>query len=385
MHQVVSLRDSVIDLASWLVRYPSVTPDEAGCLMDLHRLLQEEGFVSHLVRFGDTTNLYARFGRGSPYLCFAGHIDVVPPGHDAAWTFPPFEPTVHEGLLYGRGVADMKGAVACILSAFQAWRCTEHTGSFGVLLTSDEEGIGIDGIPKMIPWLRERNEVPDVFLIGEPTGRYVGEVLQIGRRGSVTATLSVRGKQGHIAYPHLANNPIPHLIACVRAFLDLSWDKGSAFFPPTHLAMTAIETGNPTMNLIPRQVEARLGIRFNPCYTSQKLYEILEGAIVRSGGDEVIELAMTCHGNPFLTSEGPWLECVQGVMRDVLGESPRLTTQGGTSDGRFLHVLAPVLELGLPETTIHQVDEHVAVSDLETLKTLYTLILKRYLSSPPVL
>lgn len=381
---LTSLHKDVVTLACDFIRYPSITPHEAGCLTDLHALLEKEGFLSHLVVFEDTTNLYARFGQQAPHFCFAGHVDVVPPGPEHLWSFPPFSPTQHNDLLYGRGIADMKGAIACFLSAFMTWKKNDFQGSVSLLLTSDEEGDAINGIPKMIPWLKERGEKFDVFLIGEPTGQKTGEILQIGRRGSVTGHLRMMGKQGHIAYPHLACNPIPKLMHCLQDLMNISLDKGDESFQSSHLEITTIETGNPTTNIIPGAVEARFGIRFNPHQTSlglcEKIEEVCHKHITEGANNSKIEynLALKCHGNPFITKDPLWINCVHGALESVMKESPRHTTQGGTTDGRFLCELAPVLEVGLPETTIHQINECVPIQDLYTLSSIYLEILRRY-------
>ena len=373
---VTSLEKNVVELASDLIRYPSITPHEAGCLTDLHALLAKEGFSSHLVVFEDTTNLYTRFGQEGPHLCFAGHVDVVPPGPESLWMFPPFEPTCHEGKMYGRGIADMKGAIACFLSAAASFIKLPFRGSLSLLLTSDEEGIGINGIPKMIPWLKERHEIPDVILIGEPTGREVGKDMQIGRRGSVTGHVRFKGTQGHIAYPHLADNPLPRLISCVQKLIELPLDQGDQFFEASRLEITSIDTGNPTVNIIPGAAEVRFGIRFNPHQNAIELSEKVEQICESVGGPH--ELVLRHSGDPFLTQNTSWINCVHRALKEVTHSDPHHTTQGGTTDGRFLCHIAPVLEVGLPETTIHQVNEHVAVEDLKTLAQLYKAILKSY-------
>jgi len=371
-----SLKKTSLELAIDLMRYPSITPNEAGCLTDLHGLLEKEGFDSHLVVFQDTTNLYARFGTGGPHLCFAGHVDVVPPGPESLWSFPPFEPTCHNGFLYGRGVADMKGAIACFLSAVFSFNKAPFDGSISLLLTSDEEGTGVNGIMKMIPWLQERQQVPHVILIGEPTGQQVGTVLQVGRRGSLTGHLRFTGTQGHIAYPHLADNPLPRLISCLQKLIDLPLDQGDDFFEASRLEVTSVDTDNPTVNIIPGSAEARFGIRFNPHQNVLGLSEKVEQICNDVGGTH--ELALRHSGNPFLTQDAHWIGCVHHALKEVMHAEPRHTTQGGTTDGRFLCRIAPVLEVGLPETTIHQIDERVAIEDIEVLERLYHSILTHY-------
>jgi succinyl-diaminopimelate desuccinylase len=366
-----------VDLACQLIRYPSITPNEAGCLSDLHAAVQATGAHSELVVFEDTTNLYVRWGQGYPHLCFAGHVDVVPPGDVTQWLFDPFQPTTYQGKLYGRGVADMKGAIACFLSAWLTVKAEGIlVGSCSLLLTSDEEGTGVNGIMRMIPWLEERKEIPNVFLIGEPTGTKVGDVVQIGRRGSLTGHLCVQGTQGHIAYPQLADNPIPRLINTVRSLMDLPLDQGTEHFQPSHLEITSIDTDNPTVNVIPARSEVKFGVRFNPLQNSLKLSEMIEEICTQSAGQHTLQLRWS--GDPFLTEDSGWIQCVHQALYHASGQHPTHTTQGGTTDGRFLCKMAPVVEVGLPETTIHQVDEHVEISEIETLETIYRSILLSY-------
>lgn len=371
---------SAVDLASQLIRYPSVTPDEAGCLSDLHKAVQAIGGESHLVVFEDTTNLYVRWGQEKPHLCFAGHVDVVPPGDMSEWLFDPFQPTIHQGKLYGRGIADMKGAIACFLTAWLTVKQKMVQGSCSLLLTSDEEASGVNGIYRMIPWLEERKEVPDVFLIGEPTGSKVGDVLQIGRRGSLTGHLCVKGKQGHIAYPHLADNPLPRVVQTVKALMDMPLDKGTEDFQPSHLEVTSIDTDNPTTNLIPSHSEVRFGVRFNPLQNSLKLSEMIEEVCTQHAGHHTLQLRW--NGDPFLTEDSGWIQCVHQALYRASGHSPTHTTQGATTDGRFLCKLAPVVEVGMPENTIHQVNEHVDLSDIQALEHIYRSILSSYFKIP---
>lgn len=372
------LHQSVLEIAQRLIAYPSITPLEAGCLTDLHGLFLASGARSFLTVFDDTTNLYARWGKEEPHLCFAGHIDVVPPGPRDLWTFDPFTPTCHEGFLYGRGVADMKGAIASFIAAL--FSCLSQgvleRGSCSILLTSDEEGPGINGIPKMIPWMEERGEIPKVILIGEPTGTYTGEVIQVGRRGSVTGQLTVLGTQGHIAYPHLADNPLPRLVKCAHALTSMPLDKGDENFQPSRLELTSIDTGNPASNVIPARAKAHFGIRYTPYSQSLLLCEQVEALCQEQAGNHL--LSLQCNGDPFLTKDAQWRHCIMTAIESVTGCVPRLTTQGATTDGRFLCKVAPVLELGLPETTIHQVNERVKIEDLDLLKKIYEKILKNY-------
>lgn len=375
VHGALSSHDAV-ELTAALVAYKSMTPRDEGCLLNLCSVLEKHGFKTQVVVFGETTNLYARFGTGSPHLCFAGHTDVVPPGDDSKWTFPPFSPTILHGNIYGRGTADMKGAIACFLSAFYELKKDITKGSCSLLLTSDEEGTALDGIQKMIPLLQGQNEIPDVILIGEPTGNFVGEVLQVGRRGSITGHLRIIGTQGHIAYPSQIDNPLPRLIACLHALINTKLDQGMEAFEASRCELTSIDTGNSVSNITPNKVEARFGIRFNPLHTSVHLCEMVEKICSKHAGDH--KLSLTCHGDPFITNDKKWIQCIQKAITKVKGKPPRHTTQGGTTDGRFLHRIGPVLEIGLPEATIHQVNEHVAIEDIKTLRLIYLEILKEF-------
>lgn len=365
----------VLDLSKKLIAYSSITPDQAGCLTDLHTFLSDLGWTSQIKTFNHTTNLYAYRGQGHPHLCFAGHIDVVPPGDLQQWTYPPFEPTINQGMLYGRGVADMKGAVACFLCAILSFR--DFKGTCSLLLTSDEEGPAFDGIQRMMPWLGEQSFSPDLILIGEPTGQTLGEVIQIGRRGSLTGQLTVRGTQGHIAYPHLADNPLLRAITCAQALGTMTLDKEKLeAFQPSHLELTSIDTGNMTTNLIPSSCQIRFGVRYNPLQTSMGLCEKIRDLCADIGGQH--ELVFQCHGDAFLTEDEAAMDLLEKAVMTVMGRTPQRATQGGTTDGRFLSKLAPVLELGLPETTIHQVNERVAIQDLHELEAIYTQVLKNF-------
>ncbi len=370
---------SAISIAQALIQRLSVTPQEAGTLDFIEGLLKPRGFQTTRHLFGDVDNLFARLGACGPHLCFVGHVDVVPVGDEASWSVPPFAGVIQDQHLWGRGAADMKGAIACFLAAVTAFldQTASFQGSISLLLTSDEEGPAVDGIQRLIPWLRENQHIPDLFLIGEPTGLgRVGKEMKIGRRGSLTGCLAYHGKQGHIAYPHLADNPIPRLLACLQDLLALPLDKGTPFFEPSRLEVTSIDVGNPVTNIIPAQAQARFGIRFNteqrPELLSQKIEEICK----RHGENYTLEL--TNHGCAFLTQDEKPIAWVSQAVEQVVGAKPALSTSGGTSDGRFLTTLAPVIELGLPEDTIHQVDERVALKDLEVLTQIYHHVLTSF-------
>lgn len=363
-------------LAQELMAYVSITPNSAGCLEDLESHLSKMGWGACLKKFNDTTNLYASIGQGSPHLCFAGHIDVVPAGDEKAWMFAPFTPTIHDNKLYGRGAADMKGAVAAFLSAASILS-SNLKGTCSLLLTSDEEGCALDGLQRMIPWLKKENFSPNLILIGEPTGQKVGQTLQIGRRGSVTGKLTLYGTQGHIAYPHLADNPLKRALSCGKALLDMPLDQTvHQAFQPSHLEITSIDTGNAVTNIIPSTCHISFGVRYNPLQNAVGLCEKIRDLCAQFAGHH--ELVFQCHGDPFLTQDHQAIALVQKSICEITGNMPEHTTQGGTTDGRFLCSIAPVLELGLPETTIHQVNEHISLEDLHTLKSIYGQILKNF-------
>ncbi len=379
-----SFTQDVLEVASAFIRYKSITPHDDDMLQDMHDVLEKAGWTSFLCTFDDTKNLYARIGSGSPHLCFAGHIDVVPPGPLSHWETDPFIPTVKGGYLHGRGTADMKAPIAAFLTA-----CTKfltpllHTkGTISILLTSDEEGPGVNGIPKMIPWMQERGEKPTVILIGEPTGAHVGEVLQVGRRGSVVGNLEVLGTQGHIACPELANNPLPRMVDCLSALKQKKLDNGTEFFPPSKLELTSIDTGNPVENLIPSSTTAKFGTRFNTHHKGADIMKWITQECNHHAGKHNLHLRLS--GEPFLTTDKAWIDCVTDAMRTVLQEKNpaaaniRYTTQGGTTDGRFLTHVAPVLELGMAETTIHQANERICIEELHRLELMYLHILQNF-------
>jgi succinyl-diaminopimelate desuccinylase len=377
----------VIESTCHLVRYPSITPDDCDCLEDLAKELSSMGFDVDLKVFEDTTNLFARWGQGGPHLCFAGHVDVVPPGPRDAWESDPFDPVIRDGFLYGRGTADMKGAIACFLSALFEYvsGTRSHEGSISLLLTSDEEGLGTNGVPKMIPWMREQGHVPDLILIGEPTGSKAGSVLQIGRRGSLLGRVDIHGKQGHIAYPDLSDNPVGRLHVCLGALLSMNtdfMDKGDDYFEPSYLAVTHVGTPDLAENVTPGQAWVRFGVRFNPLQSAQNLQEEIQKRCQASAGP-LVDVSFRLSGHPFLTKDPHWINlCTQAIAK-ATGKAPTLSTRGGTTDGRFLHTLAPVVELGLSEDTIHQVNECVVVDDLKCLKSCYALILEDFFPKNP--
>ncbi|EJW09705.1 N-succinyl-L,L-diaminopimelate desuccinylase [Rhodovulum sp. PH10] len=379
-----------VQLAQNLLRCPSVTPAEGGALCCVASLLQHAGFVVSRPVFSepgypDVENLFARIGHGGPHLVFAGHTDVVPPGDEAAWTHPPFAGTIADGVLYGRGAVDMKGAVACALAAaldlVAAGGVPKGTLSF--LLTGDEEGVAVNGTVKLLAWAAEHGEKFDHCLLGEPTNPVaLGDAMKIGRRGSLNATLVVEGTQGHVAYPNLADNPVRHIVRIVSALIAEPLDRGSAHFDPSNLEVTSIDVGNPTVNVIPRAARARFNIRFNDHHSFASLKELVESraAAAAQGARWRIEWEPS-NADVFLTSPGPFVDLVRGAVTAVTGKTPELSTSGGTSDARFIKDFCPVLEFGLANGGMHKVDECVPLADLETLTAIYREIFARYFSA----
>lgn len=372
-------------LAQALIRCPSVTPADAGALDVLEKALAGLGFACRRLRFEEdgtdpVDNLYARLGDAAPNFCFAGHTDVVPVGAAADWTGDPFSGEVRDGLLHGRGAADMKGAIACFVAAaarFLAARNGRFPGSISLLITGDEEGPAVNGTAKMLAALTEAGERLDACLVGEPTNpESLGDMIKIGRRGSINGRLVVRGRQGHSAYPHLADNPIPRLARMIHALADEPFDAGSEHFPPTTLAFTTVDVGNPATNVVPARAEARFNIRFNDLHTADSLRGQLRARLDSVGG--AYELAMDCTAEAFLTPPGALSGIVADAAEQVLGRRPELSTTGGTSDARFIKDYCPTAEFGLVGQTMHQVDECVAVTDLDALARIYETVLDRF-------
>ncbi|WP_254434681.1 succinyl-diaminopimelate desuccinylase [Magnetospirillum sp. UT-4] len=374
----MDLKDPVA-LAAELIRRPSVTPEDAGAMALLGGWLERLGFACHAVDSATggplIRNLYARRGAKGPNFCFAGHTDVVPPG--GAWTLDPFSGTVAEGRLFGRGAADMKGAIACFVAAVaRRLEAGEPAGSISFLITGDEEGPAVDGTVKVLDWLVARGETLDCCLVGEPTNpTRLGEMMKIGRRGSMNVRLTVFGTQGHAAYPHLADNPIPRLLDMLRALTAAPLDHGSAHFQASTLALTTIDVGNPATNVIPGQARAGFNIRFNDLHSGASLTEWVKRTCDGIGGD--YEMAVEISGESFLTEPGPLSAAVTEAARAVTGLTPEQSTSGGTSDARFIKHHCPVLEFGLVSQTMHKVDENVPVADLEALTRIYQGVLER--------
>lgn len=384
--------DFPVTLTQALVRCKSITPVEGGALTLLENLLSPHGFTCHRLTFSepgtaDVENLYARFGRHGPNLCFAGHTDVVPPGDEGAWTRPPFGGEIHEGMLYGRGAADMKGAIACFAAA--ALRHLAATGgklngSISLLVTGDEEGASINGTAKVLGWLGERDERLDACIVGEPSNATeVGEEIKIGRRGSLNAELVVHGKQGHAAYPQLADNPIPKLARVIDRLSATELDAGSAHFEPSSLQVTVVSVPNSVTNVIPREARAALNLRYNDLWTRPKAearVRELCAAAAREVGARY-ELSFSGTGDVFLTQPGPLVATMFDAIKSVTGRTPACTTGGGTSDARFLQAYCPVIEFGLINATIHQVDERIAIADLHRLTEIYAEFIRRYFAA----
>jgi succinyl-diaminopimelate desuccinylase len=377
-----------IAIARDLLRCPSVTPAEGGALAYLERVLAQAGFAVHRPVFSepgtaDVENLYARIGEGAPHLAFAGHTDVVPPGDEAGWSHQPFAGEVVDGVLYGRGAVDMKGGVACFVAAaldHVAAHGGKPNGSLSFLITGDEESVAVNGTVKLLAWAAERGEKFDHCVLGEPSNpRALGDAVKIGRRGSLNGTLVVTGKQGHVAYPQLADNPVPGLITLMGALMAEPLDHGSAQFDPSNLEFTSLDTANRTVNLIPGEARARFNIRFNDRHTHASLRTLIEQRATAAAGSVRWRIAWeTSNADVFVTQPGPFVDLVAGAVADVTGRKPLLSTSGGTSDARFIKNYCPVLEFGLVGQTMHQVDERTPTADLVHLTAIYRRILDRY-------
>ena len=357
-------------LCQALLRYPSVTPADHGLQAMLAAQLEALGFQVRHLPFGDVRNLFARKGTAAPHVCFAGHTDVVPSG--PGWQHDPFGADLHDGRLYGRGACDMKGAIAAFVAA--AARHGEPNGSISLLITGDEEGPATDGTVRVLAWMAEHGHVPDACIVGEPTNpAHLGEMVKIGRRGSLNATITVRGVQGHVAYPHRAANPIHPLVAALAELTSHTLDGGTPQFEPSCLQVTSVDVGNPARNVIPAEATARLNIRFNDRHTGAGLADWVAEVAARHSAHAAVETAIS--GEAFLTG-GALGARLAGIVARLTGRTPALDTGGGTSDARFIARYAPVAEFGLVGATMHQADEHVAVADLLALTDIYAAMLK---------
>ncbi len=373
--------ETTLALASELIARPSMTPQDAGCQDLLRSRLEAHGFLCEEMPFGAVKNLWATHGSGAPLVCFAGHTDVVPTGPLDQWTSPPFSPQVREGMLYGRGAADMKGSIAAFVTAAErvARQWPGHPGTIACLLTSDEEGVAVDGTARVVEVLRSRGLVLDYCIVGEPTAdRQLGDTIKNGRRGSLSGELTVHGVQGHVAYPHLARNPIHLALPLLQALAQEHWDEGDEYFPPTSFQIANLNAGTGATNVIPGHLKAQFNFRFSPASPAQRLRERVEALLARHGADWSLDWSLS--GNPFLTPRGPLCDTLARVIESALAVSPVLSTSGGTSDGRFLAAIArEVVELGPVNATIHKVNEHVAVSELEQLAQIHYLTLQALL------
>jgi succinyl-diaminopimelate desuccinylase len=372
-----------VELAQALIRRPSVTPADAGAMDVLQEALEGLGFACRRMRFGQIENLYARRGTAAPNLCFAGHTDVVPPGDEGAWRHGPFEGRVVDGVLYGRGAADMKGGIAAFVGAASAVLAAgEPRGSLSLLITGDEEGVAVDGTRKVVEALIAEGERIDHCVVGEPSSaERLGDMVKIGRRGSLNAVVTVEGRQGHVAYPQRAANPVRPLVELLARLQDRRLDEGYPEFQPSNLEITSVDVGNPATNVIPARASARLNIRFNPAHSSTTLTEWLEAeraaAQARFDGCRIgIEVQVS--GEAFLTEPGPFVEAVQTACEETVGRSPELSTTGGTSDARFICRMCPVVELGLVGRSMHAVDEHAPAADIQALAGLYRRLIEVY-------
>jgi succinyl-diaminopimelate desuccinylase len=381
----MAMTAAALNLCRALVRCRSVTPEDGGALGVLDAALKQAGFATQRLTFSepgtpDIDNLYARFGTSAPFLVFAGHTDVVPVGDAARWRFDPFAGEVVEGVVWGRGVADMKGGVAAFAAAACAFVAQHGSdkGSIGFLITGDEEGPAINGTEKLLRWAYEKGERFDHCIVGEPTSRHVlGDTIKIGRRGSLNGTLIVAGRQGHAAYPERADNPIPKLMRLLDALTAAPLDKGTPHFDASNLEIVSVDVGNPAFNVIPAQARARVNVRFNDLWTPETLAAELRRRLDSVGMKFTLEFE-PCNAPAFLTTPDAFTKLVADAVERKTGRRPALSTSGGTSDARFIRAYCPVVEFGLVGATAHMVDEHVAVADLEGLTEIYAAILEDY-------
>ncbi len=374
---------ATLELAQDLIARPSLTPDDAGCQQLIAARLSAVGFRVQHVRFGAVDNLWACYGQGRPCLTFLGHTDVVPTGPVARWDSPPFTPTLRDGLLYGRGAADMKGGVAAMVTACEHYARThpQPGGMLALLLTSDEEGPAADGVVRVVQWLQARGEVIDYCMVGEPSSESrLGDVMKNGRRGSCGGTLTIQGKQGHVAYPHLADNPVHRAAPALAELTATIWDDGNAHFPPTTFQISNVQAGTGASNVIPGELVVQFNFRYGTASDAATLRQRLEALLQRHG--LCYSLDWSVGGLPFLTEGGRLIETTQALVRDHLHLEPRLSTAGGTSDGRFIRPTgAEVLELGPLNRTIHQRNECVSVADLDMLSIIYAQLAERLLGT----
>ena len=374
-------------LAQELIRCASVTPADAGALGELQRALESLGFVCHRLPFSqegtaDVDNLYARLGSEGPNFCFAGHTDVVPTGDLKGWTVDPFKAEVIDGVLFGRGASDMKGAIAAFVAAaarFKEKHNGKLPGSISLLITGDEEAYAINGTVKVLQWLKDKGEKLDACIVGEPTiPSKLGQMMKIGRRGSLVGYLTVFGTQGHTAYPQLADNPVPRMLKMLTAITTHKLDEGTAHFQPTTLEVSTVDVGNTASNVIPPQISATFNIRFSDAHSSASLIEWLKATFDKIAGKTKYEFRTHITGESFLTPPGPFNDLVASAVKDITGVDPDRSTTGGTSDARFITKHCPVVEFGLVGQTMHKADERTAVADMDKLAEIYLACLDRF-------
>lgn len=379
-----------VSLLQDLLRCPSVTPNEGGALAYLEKLLSANGFECHRLKFSDkdtpdVENLYARWGKAAPHICFAGHTDVVPVGDTKGWSFDPFGGEIRNGEICGRGAADMKGAIAAFTAAAIDFIKTKNPkGSISFLITGDEEGPAVNGTKKVLEWLDKRGEKIDFCLVGEPTSREkLGDMMKIGRRGTLTGRITVKGVQGHVAYPHLADNPVPKLMKLLLAIDELELDQGTAHFQPSNLEVTNIDIGNTADNVIPAEARAVFNVRFNDSYTGQSLEKRLRDTL--DALKIPYEAKISTGGESFYTPPGAHSALIENAVKKVTGRTPEQSTTGGTSDARFIRNYCPVIEFGITGKTMHKTDERVSTEEMTQLTRIYTEILLAYFSATVVI
>ena len=377
------MQSATLALTKQLISRSSVTPDDQGCQQLMIERLEAIGFVVENLRFDNVDNFWAVRGESGPILCFAGHTDVVPTGPEANWTYPPFEPTECDGQLYGRGAADMKGSLAAMVVAVEQFVAAHpnHTGRIAFLITSDEEGIATNGTVRVVEWLQQQGITPDYCLVGEPSSTArCGDVIKNGRRGSLGCTMRIKGKQGHVAYPHLASNPVHKAAPALTELTTEVWDQGNQFFPATSFQISNINGGTGVTNVIPGELQIMFNFRFSTEVTDQILRQRTEAILDKHGLE--YEMDWVLSGQAFLTAEGQLVDAAVASILDVTGIETELSTAGGTSDGRFIAPMGTqVVELGPVNASIHQVDENVNIADLDTLTAIYqSLLAKLFIS-----
>ncbi len=379
----------VVEIAQALIRCRSVTPEEGGAQVYLGDLLKRAGFEIHRQKFSspgmpDVDNLFAKIGAGKPHLAFAGHTDVVPPGNELSWRHPPFGGEIADGKLFGRGAADMKGAIAAFTAAVLDFTAKgKPKGAISFLITGDEEGPAVNGTVKLLQWAKARGEKFDHAIVGEPTSaKRIGDTIKTGRRGSVSATLTIFGKQGHVAFPDRAQNPMRPLVAMLNALTEKPFDKGTKDFPPSNLEVTSVESGNAVFNVIPGEAKARFNVRFNDKHTIASLKKSIEKRLKSAAKGARYRIDYEPPSESYLTRRGSFVDLVVKAVAES-GVKAALSTAGGTSDARFIKNYCPVVDLGLIGNTMHQIDEHVPLADLRALVALYRRILERYFERVP--